>query len=86
MANALKARLPKGAEPKGIGELLREIHDDSDFTVLSLAEEAGLSPSYLNKIRAGKATPSIPMVEKILDVLGFDLTLIYVPRGKDGND
>lgn len=50
----------------------REIHDMSQR---QLANRAGLDPSYVSMIEAGKRSPSLAVIAKLADAMGIEVVI-----------
>jgi transcriptional regulator with XRE-family HTH domain len=60
-----------------LGMRLRLARQTRGFTLKSLAEEANCSESLLSKIENGKATPSLPMLHRLVKVLGTNIGWMF---------
>ncbi|MDR4890075.1 helix-turn-helix transcriptional regulator [Fredinandcohnia sp. QZ13] len=63
---------------KVIGHNVKRIRTKKKVFQEDLALDIGISPTYLNRIENGKATPSIPLIERIsteLDVSSNELMI-----------
>lgn len=49
---------------------IREIRDARGLTQLRVAVDAGITPTALARIEAGKAMPKLDTAKKLADVLG----------------
>ena len=47
-------------------------------TQLTLAKESNVTPHHLRMIESGKSQPSLPVLEKILQNLGYRIDLVKV--------
>jgi transcriptional regulator with XRE-family HTH domain len=62
-----------------LAEHLRRLADDAGVTVTALAAAAGLSPSYVARILAGTAKPTVQTYLRLGAVLGADFSAKYFP-------
>ena len=60
-----------------IADRLRTIRTEKGFTQGEVAEKAAINTNYYAKVERGETTASIPMLEKIADVLGVDISEIF---------
>lgn len=74
-------------EPEtSIGERLRELRTRQGLSMRGLAAQAGVAPSYVSSVEAGRISPTIATLRKLLLVLGEDLAGFFThgdsrPRG-----
>ncbi len=61
------------------GEDIRRLRLDAGVTVAQLAEIVEIHRSYIDRIEAGRARPSLPVLTAIGVALGADLSLRYFP-------
>ena len=61
--------------PVSIGEKLRLMRKATGMTQARLAEKAGISPNMVLFYENGKSQPSYYAVERMLDVMGFELVI-----------
>jgi len=57
------------------GELIRQLREDKNLTLVELSQKAGLSVSYISEIERGSKKPSLKTLEKIAQALN-------IPRGQ----
>jgi repressor LexA len=62
---------------KEIGERIRRIRKEKNFTQEELAWEIGLSPNYIGLIERGKKRPSIETLRKISEVLEIPISYFF---------
>lgn len=62
-----------------IGEKIRLMRKRRRFTKKELAEKAGISSYYVNKLEEGKSNPSIEIVDKLAKALNINID--YFTRG-----
>ena len=58
-----------------IGERIKKRRNALRINQLNLAEMAGVSKNTLYKIERGQANPTIEVLKKIADILGFEIKL-----------
>jgi transcriptional regulator with XRE-family HTH domain len=58
-----------------LGKAIRERRKSLGITQPHLAELAGVNKNTLHKLEIGDSNPSWAVVEKLLDVLGMELSL-----------
>ncbi len=64
---------------------LRLVRQMRGMTLKALAEAAGCSESLLSKIENGKATPSLPMLHRLVQALGTNIGWMFEENhGEDG--
>ena len=56
-----------------VGERLRERRRALGLTLKEAAREAGISTSYLSSIETGNSVPSLPILARVVGVLGLSL-------------
>lgn len=56
-----------------IGEKLRTLRNEKDYTLKQLAVLTGISISFISDIENGRRIPSLPNLEKLARVLGVSL-------------
>lgn len=61
---------------KAIGKQIKERRDSLRITQVDLAEMAEISPNTLYKIERGQTNPSLDVLLKITNVLGFEIKLM----------
>lgn len=59
-----------------IGEQISERRKELGITQASLAELAHISVNSLSRIESGKANPTLEILQKIAEILGFELKLV----------
>lgn len=67
-----------------LGDRIRETRENRRWTQDKLAEETGLSKSFLSEVENSKRTPSAENVLKISNTLGVSLD--YLLRGQTGKE
>ena len=57
-----------------IGPVIKALRQDQRFSLQTVAERAGISPSHLSRIERGLTVPSYDVLDRIADAIGSDLT------------
>jgi Predicted transcriptional regulators len=57
--------MDKEAYMKALGLRIREVRDEMKLTQEQVAENAGMTPTYLSRIETGAAMPSVFIVDRI---------------------
>ncbi|HKZ15739.1 MAG TPA: helix-turn-helix transcriptional regulator [Solirubrobacterales bacterium] len=73
-------------DAKLIGETLRQTRQFEGLTQAELAVRLGVSPSYVQKLEAGRANPTIGQMAHLAKALGRDLKVDFVPSAKPTDD
>jgi transcriptional regulator with XRE-family HTH domain len=60
-----------------LGAKLKEIRRGQGVTLQQIADQTGLSKSFISQIETGSANPSIGSLKKITDVLGVPLGALF---------
>lgn len=63
--------------------LLRTLRRQRGLTLAGLAEQTGLTKSYLSKVERQRATPSIAVALKLAGVLDVDVAQLFAERSDD---
>lgn len=63
-----------------IGERLREIRLQHEYSIRGVAQKAGLSASLVSDIEKGKVEPSISTLTRLASVMGVTITYFFAPR------
>lgn len=61
---------------KQIGEIIKVERKKNKLTQKRLAEESGLSRSYISDVEAGRYAPSVKSLLAIAKILKFDLNFL----------
>jgi len=64
---------------RSIGLEIERLREDAGVAGAVLARTAGISPAHLNRVEAGRTTPSLPTLLAISDALGSDLAVRLYP-------
>lgn len=64
-------------------ELLRVLRRQRGLTLQELAEQTGLTKSYLSKIERGRSTPSIAVAMKVAAALDVDVAQLFCERSAE---
>jgi len=65
---------------RSIGLEIDRLREDAGVAGAVLARTAGISPAHLNRVEAGRTTPSLPTLLAISDALGADLAVRLYPN------
>jgi transcriptional regulator with XRE-family HTH domain len=69
-----------------IGLTVRRLRADKDFTLQALADESGVSKSYLGDIEKGRKNPTTDVIEAIADALGVPARELLYHAALDEDD
>lgn len=58
---------------KEVGERVKELREEKKLTKNALANSAGISPTYINDIEAGRKCPTVEYLGYLCDALGITL-------------
>ena len=64
---------------KTIGNRIQRRREEFGMSQESLAFEAGLTPSYLSQVEAGKRNPSIAVLFRLCSALELQLSELFKP-------
>jgi transcriptional regulator with XRE-family HTH domain len=64
---------------------MKKGRDDQGWTQAKLAEEIGLSLTYIAELEIAKKSPSIEVVQKLADALGLRPFELFLEPGVDDN-
>ncbi|MFL6139961.1 MAG: helix-turn-helix domain-containing protein [Frankiaceae bacterium] len=64
-----------------IGERLRTLRKDRGLTLAALAEQAGMSVSYLSAVENGVNLPSLQLLARLTDALGVSIPAVLAAEG-----
>ena len=67
----------KKLNKKTLGKLIKSKREDKKINQISLAKETGINRAMISKLENGEYMPSIEQLEKLGDVLGFELEDLY---------
>jgi transcriptional regulator with XRE-family HTH domain len=70
------------AEPLNLGERVRELRKERDWTLEQAAKEAGLARSTLSKIENGQMSPTYDALRKLADGLQISVPQLFTPPSK----
>lgn len=59
-----------------LGNALRQVREDRQFSQDHVAEQAGLDRSYISSVENGKRNVSVESLQRITNALGVSLTEI----------
>jgi transcriptional regulator with XRE-family HTH domain len=60
-----------------VGERLRELREERNISMRTLAARSGLSANALSMIERGKASPSVSTLYKLAEALGISITSFF---------
>lgn len=63
-----------------IGKKIKERREVLGITQPDLAEMAGISKNTLYKIESGQANPTLKVLNKIAEIIGFDISMTLKTR------
>lgn len=58
----------------GIGKRIKEIRKNSNNTISEVATKAGVTAGLISRVENGRTIPSLPVLLKIIDSLGIEVT------------
>ena len=61
-------------EAKDVGNRIRELREERKMTQYSLANQSGVSPTYVYQLERGEKSPTVEYLEHICWGLGITLT------------
>ena len=56
---------------------LKEVRKSNNISISVSTERSGITTSYYNMIEAGTRNPSVPLAQRIAELLSFDWTLFF---------
>tara|TARA_R110002167_G_scaffold25714_10_gene89008 strand:- start:242 stop:808 length:567 start_codon:yes stop_codon:yes gene_type:complete len=62
----------------GIGKRIREIRKECNCTISDIAQKAGVTSGLISRIENGRTIPSLPVLLKIIQALGFEVTDFFI--------
>lgn len=65
-----------------IATVVREKREAKGLTQEQLAELVGRSTGFIGQVERGLTYPSIPVLAKLIDVLGIDANTLFYPENK----
>jgi transcriptional regulator with XRE-family HTH domain len=60
-----------------IAARIRQVRLEHSLTLEELAEEAGLSPSFLGRVEDGNAVPSLEMIDRLAEAVGVPIRSLF---------
>lgn len=69
-----------------IGLTVRRLRSDRDYTLQALADESGVSKSYLGDIEKGRKNPTTDVIEAIAEALGVPARELLYHAALDDED
>ncbi|MDX2149196.1 MAG: helix-turn-helix domain-containing protein [Bryobacteraceae bacterium] len=67
-----------------VGSRIRQLREERNLSLRSLAEQAGFSAPFLSQVENGQASPSISSLEKIARALGVTLGEFFLATERPG--
>lgn len=75
----------RNAESREVGQRLRELRLGHRLSMRQLSKQAGVALSYLAGVEAGRTSPTIATLRKLLTALGTDLGAFFTePASSEG--
>lgn len=68
------------------GDLIKQLRQDKDIGIKSLAPELDITYTYLSKLENNKVTPSAKVIENIASYFKYDLDELLLSANKIPND
>jgi ribosome-binding protein aMBF1 (putative translation factor) len=65
---------------KKLGQSIRQLRDDREFSQMALASEAGLDKTYIGLIERAEVNPTVGTLLKIAEALGVELVVEFRQR------
>lgn len=59
-------------------EFIKQLRKSKDLTLEQLSVETGMNRHMIGRLEKSEYMPSIPQLEKLAEVLGFNITDLYV--------
>lgn len=72
--------------PTDISRRLRELREGRNLSLRALAQKAGVAVSFLSKIEAGRGSPTLATLLKILEALGITAPEFFAEPNRQMND
>lgn len=72
----------KTAKSERFDDQLRRLIDESGLTRYAIAKETGITQAALSRFQAGKAGLSMPNLNLLAELLGWQVTAIGKPKTK----
>ncbi|MCL5104315.1 MAG: helix-turn-helix domain-containing protein [Armatimonadetes bacterium] len=70
-------------DPKSIGLKIKWMREERKLSMRELASKANLAVSYISKIEAGNACPTVMSLQKILDAMNLDIYEFFLNKHDD---
>jgi transcriptional regulator with XRE-family HTH domain len=70
--------------PLWVGTRLRHARLVKEYRIRDVAERVGCSMSVISKIENGKATPSLTLLHRLVNVLGINIGALFEPKPDEG--
>jgi len=65
-------------QPRGLGGRIRQLRRTREATLREVANDAGVSESFLSQVERGVANPSMATLSRIADALSTNLSSLFV--------
>lgn len=69
-----------------MGDRIRELREDKNMDVFTLAEQAGIQPNTLKRIEAGKFSADLDILSKIAQGLGMKIDFVELNMVKNNGE
>ena len=69
-----------------MGDRIRELREDKNMDVFTLAEQAGIQPNTLKRIEAGKFSADLDILSKIAQGLGMKIDFVELNTVKNNGE
>jgi DNA-binding XRE family transcriptional regulator len=79
------AAIRKLGKKNWIAAHIRERRYELELTQQEVADAAGTSHSYISRVEKGDHLPTLPVLARILDVLGDEVLLTIAEHGANGD-
>ena len=68
---------------RDIGLKIKWLREQRKMSMRDLASKAGLAVSYISKLEAGKASPTVMTLEKLLTAMNLDIYEFFLDKSED---
>src|SRR5438309_10549545 len=72
---------PEAVTEVDVGERMRDIRRSRRATLRTIADQAGVSESFLSQVERGRASASIASLQRIAGALGVSVADLFEPSG-----
>ena len=69
-----------------MGDRIREVREDKNMDVFTLAEQSGIQPNTLKRIEAGKFSADLDILSKIAQGLGMKFDFVELNTVKNNGE